>query len=658
MSDPRFPDKRRLLELSIGILIFLVMSVVASCRVLDGFENLFLDMRFKLRGQKPFPQEIRLVAVDEASIDVFGRWPWARDIHAELLGSLKHPSFRPAVLGYDFLFEHKNPNNPAGDERLGFQVRGLEDRVVMAYFFEKGVGASFERNPTREKNLERFALPDSKDFRGIDQADKVSLPFEEISRSALLAFVNTPVEPDGRTRRAQLLMRYNGKVYPSMDLLMALSFLGARIEDVKLLKDGIYIEKSRLGPRLIPLTGEGSLMINYYGAMDRIQSHSFLEVLKTKREWMKGGPAPELLKSFKDKAVLVGVTALGLGDRRVTPYGEYESGIGLHAQVLANILEGDFLRRAPARVSYGAFLVIGLAAIFLTMFLPISRSLLSVTGLGLAYFFAAHAAFLKGLWVDVAVHELTLAVLFIGITSFRYFLALEELRRAQEQLIHAAKMACLGELSAGIVHEFRNILNAINLNVECCMRPGISPEKMTRYADMFRRIMESANMILEGLLTFARKSESLRVPGNLKKTVENTLLLMEKEMIRHQIEVKTELGEVPEIAYDAGQISQVIMNMMNNARDAFKEDAEKQITLRLGVLHDRVCLQIADNGSGIAPEVLKRLFQPFVTTKVAGKGTGLGLSVCHGIIRNHGGDIKVKTAEGQGTTWQIFLPRK
>jgi two-component system, NtrC family, sensor kinase len=164
-------------------------------------------------------------------------------------------------------------------------------------------------------------------------------------------------------------------------------------------------------------------------------------------------------------------------------------------------------------------------------------------------------------------------------------------------------------------------------------------------------------MILEGLLVFARKSESVKRPGNLKKTLEDALLLVEKDMMRHEIKCDITLEEVPEISYDAGQISQVMMNMMNNSRDALKDRPNKQISLKLYQNEDKICMDIGDNGSGIPPQVLKRLFEPFVTSKPAGKGTGLGLSVCHGIIRNHGGEIKVTTAQDQGTTWHITLPK-
>ncbi len=645
-----FQDRRRKWELAVGFIVLALMSLVACTRALDGFENLFLDMRFKMRGAKPFPSNIHLIIVDEQSLDAFGRWPWPRSIHARLLDVLTHQDFRPDVIACDFLFENSDNENKAGDEALVASAQKMERKIIMAYFFEKGRGATYEKDPVKEKRLEDFALPPSSEMpENLDEADKVSIPFIELANASQLAFVNTPVDSDGRTRRARLLMRYQGRVYPSMDLLTVLSHWGASVKDMSLERRAIVIEKTKSGRKKIPISAQGDMMINYYGGLDKISSHSYAEILKPNQ--------PQVLNDLEDKIVVAGVTALGLGDRRATSFQKYETGISLHAQVIANILAGDFMSRAPASVSYAALFLVGFFIILTTMFLPIHKSLpvmLWVCGL---YFLMINLFFLKGVWVDVAIQEISIIVIFIAITSFRYFTALEELKRTQEQLIQSAKMASLGQLSAGIAHEFRNILNAIHLNIECFSQPGITPERIEKYAGMSKRIMANATLILEGLLTFARKSESVKKSGNLKKTVEDTLFLVEKEMMAHQIEIETHLEDVTEISYDHGQISQVVMNLMNNARDALRERDEKKITLMLKNDGKYLVLDIADNGSGIPPQVLKRLFEPFVTSKPAGKGTGLGLSVFHGIIRNHGGDIKVTTAQGKGTTWHIFLPK-
>ncbi len=655
-----FTDRRKALELIVGIGLLLAMSGLAATHSLDPVEHLLLDLRFKIRGEKPFPPGITLIGIDESSLDRLGHWPWPRDKHAVMVSLLDHPSFRPKVLAYDILFEDRNPLAAAGDDTLADRMKNFSGNLLLPYFYEKGHISPYEIFPEREDRLADSAITKIESVpEGLDEATKVSLPFLELTETNDTAFVTMPIDPDGRTRRTQLLVKFNGKIYPSLALLVSLQYLDSNLEDVTLQSRAIVIQ-TQAGKKIIPIDEKGELLINYYGGISddpNLLGYPFIVVLEAGKSWMSGGKVPEMLRGLKDKIVLLGVTAQGVEDRRVTPFNQYEYGIRLHAQIIANILQDDYLVRAKPSVSYGALFLTGILMILITMFTRITRSLPALLVLGLLYFGVSYLFFLSGIWVDVVVQEIAMVVIFIGITSFRYFTALEELRRTQEQLIQSTKMASLGQLSAGISHEFRNILNAVNLHVEYVSRPGTAPEKVTKYLGVIKDIMTNANLILNGLLTFARKSESVKTPGNLKKTVEDTLLLIQKEMLRHEIAVKTELQEVPEIAYDSGQVSQVIMNLMNNSRDALKDRSEKEITLGLRSDVKGVWLDIGDNGSGIPPQVLKRLFEPFVTSKPAGKGTGLGLSVCHGIIRNHGGDITVTTAQGKGTTWHIFFPK-
>ncbi len=652
-----FQDRRKVYELIVGLSLLLVMSCVASTRWLDPFELLFFDLRFKLRPNMPFPSAIHVVAIDESSLDIFGRWPWSRDKHAAVIGLLKHSSFLPAVISYDALFENKNPNAAKTDETLVYQTQNLKERIIMSYFFEKGPASMVEHDDEKEKRLEDFAISNIEEKpKELDKADKVSLPFLELARVSELAFVNTPLDPDGRTRYSQLIYEYRGKIYPSMDLLAALKYLKLTPRDIIIRKTQIIL-KTKSGDRIIPINSKGQMLINYYGGSEGVSSSSFVSLLSAGKEWMLG-KKPAALKNLKDRIVLVGVSAQGIGDRRVTPFRQYEPGVFLHAQTIANIIENRFLVRASPWQSYSALLAVSIAAIFLAMFMTILRSLPLVVLLGVVHFAGAFIFFVHGVWIDVAMPLFTIAVIFVGITAFRYFTALQELKRTQDQLIQSAKMAALGQLSAGISHEFRNIMNAIYLNVQCLNQENLTEERMKKYIGMLVRILENANLILNGLLTFARKSESTKEPGNLKKTVEDTLLLVEKEMMRNQIDIESNLEEVPDTLFDAGQISQVVMNLMNNARDAFMNKQEGRLVKIDLINHqEKIQINIGDNGSGISPQVLKRLFEPFVTSKQAGKGTGLGLSVCHGIIRNHGGDIQVTTKQGVGTTWHIFLPK-
>lgn len=655
-----FEDPRKLYELAIGIVLLILLSLFAAFRSFDAFEMLFFDLHFKIRGARPLPSNIVIVGIDEASLEAFGRWPWSRDKHAKVIDVLNHNAFRPSALLFDMLFEERDPRFPKADDELLYRAQKFKNRLYMSYFFESGLDPTYteryERHPEKEKRLEDFALPASDEVpEHLENYDKVSLPFLELAQASRLVFVNTPTDPDGRTRRSQLLATYHGKIYPSSDLLAAVDHWGASVKDIRLRKRAIEVETPQ-GRKRIPINSHGELLINFYGSFEHLPMYSFLGILDAGTAWIRG-KRPDLLLQLKDKILLIGLTAVGTEDRRTTPVDRDGPGVHLHAHTMGNILDQQFLTRAPLSYSLLALWMLGLAVVLCTMSLKITRSLLAGLGLLVLYFGCTHVFFLKGYWVDFVAPATTAVILFIGITSFRYFTALEELKRTQDQLVQAAKLASLGEMSAGIAHEFRNILNAVNLNAEALTRPGLPPEKVAKYGDMLKRIMTSANQILEGLLLFARQSQSVKAPGNLKACIQDTLIILEKEMIRHQIELTTELDDVPEISFDRGQISQVVLNMVNNSRDALKDRENKKIKLALKEEPANLRLDIEDNGAGIPPQVLKRLFQPFVTSKPVGKGTGLGLSVCHGIIRNHGGEIKVTTAQNQGTTWHIHLPK-
>lgn len=653
-----FSRKRKIGELLIGFVLLGLMSVLAQTRTLESFENLMLDAHFRVRGEKSFPDKVTMIGIDEASLDAFGRWPWPRSHHAQMLRILRHRSFLPAILSYDMLFEQADREHPEGDEALAHEVSNMPVPVLLAYFFERGSAWSHERNEAKEVLLEKFALASKEGARppNLEQATMVSVSYLDVASHGDLAFVNAPVDADGRSRRMRLLMEYRGRVYPSFSLLSAMRYLGIGVEQVRLMRNAIRLEPPDRPAIVIPVTDEGDLLINYYCRSRRIPQLSYLDVLHSGKAWMEGEGLPDQLKSLHDKVVLVGVTALGLEDRRVTPFFEYEPGVSMQAQAIVNIIQSDFLRRAPIEISLLTLILTGLLAVMITTFLRITASLPAIFGLGLLYMAFSHLLFRLGVWIDGAVVLHSIVVIFIGITSFRYFTTLEELKQTQQQLIHSAKMASLGQLSAGIAHEFRNILNAINLHVEYASRPGLDPEKAVKYIEKVRGIVQNASRILISLLTFARKNESVKAPGDLKKTIEETLTLVQKEMVRHHIQVDSQLDDVREISYDAGQVSQVIMNLMNNARDAIAEQETKKILIRLKEASKGAIIDIGDNGPGISPAVMKRLFEPFVTSKEAGKGTGLGLSVCHGIIRNHGGEITVTTEQGQGTTWHIFIP--
>jgi len=315
-------DRRKRLELWTGIFLLVLLSCGFFLKVFEPIELLSLDWRFQLRGEKGISQDLIVVHVDEISLDVYGRWPWTRDKHAGLLQALNYAHSKPAVVGYDMVFEYPDEFRPQADEALAYQAEQFKQDLVMGYFFEWGPVYRFEKNPDKEARLEEFALSISgEQFPRIPEADKVSLPYLDLAHASSLAFVNTPADPDpdGRTRRMPLLLRYQGRIYPSFALVNVLRYLKAEIRDLQVEDGKIKIYKNNQLIRSIPVTPQGDFFIHYYGRASLIPQYSFITILNWYKHWHEGGEIPQGLKEFKDKIILVGASALGLEDRKVTP---------------------------------------------------------------------------------------------------------------------------------------------------------------------------------------------------------------------------------------------------------------------------------------------------------------------------------------------------
>jgi signal transduction histidine kinase len=236
---------------------------------------------------------------------------------------------------------------------------------------------------------------------------------------------------------------------------------------------------------------------------------------------------------------------------------------------------------------------------------------------------------------------------------------MEALERSQKELIESSKLAAVGTLAAGVAHEFNNLMAAISGHAELGLVSD-DMDEIKRSLQVVVQTVDRAKRITSNLLTFARKRESRMELTDVTEAVENPLELMERDLEKSNIQLVRVYSEVPPIVCDAGQISQVCLNLLTNARDAMLPEGG---TLTVEIRQDGgdVVVSFADTGSGIAPQILDNLFKPFVTTKgpLGGgdmAGSGLGLSVSDGIIKNHGGAIDVETESGKGSTFVVRLP--
>jgi PAS domain S-box-containing protein len=237
-----------------------------------------------------------------------------------------------------------------------------------------------------------------------------------------------------------------------------------------------------------------------------------------------------------------------------------------------------------------------------------------------------------------------------------------KLKETQFYLVEASKMRALGELVAGVAHELNNPLMASqtifhvimnNLHEECPNRERL---------EIIGRCNNRIEKIVNHLREFSRQTESDFQELDINQPVENALMLTGQQLLNHNITINRRLTEgLPKIAGDSGQLEQVFLNLISNARDAMEMvTGPKELTIHSCLTEEEeepmVVVSVKDTGEGIPEVILSKVLEPFFSTKPVGKGTGLGLSLCFGIVEAHGGRLKIKSQVGIGTEVKILLP--
>jgi PAS domain S-box-containing protein len=233
-----------------------------------------------------------------------------------------------------------------------------------------------------------------------------------------------------------------------------------------------------------------------------------------------------------------------------------------------------------------------------------------------------------------------------------------DLKRLEEQLIQAEKLAAMGQMLAGVAHELNNPLTAILGVTELVREREGLDDSMKRQLDLTHRQARRAARIVQNLLEFSRPASPQKKPIDANSIIERTLQLHEHSLRRNQVAVDfTPRTDLPPVVGDANQLIQVLLNLITNAEQAIREVRESgRVQIRLGSSSGNVIITVQDDGVGISPEALPRLFDPFYTTKRPGGGTGLGLSICLSIVREHGGTIQAESLPGGGSAFRVYLP--
>ncbi len=248
-------------------------------------------------------------------------------------------------------------------------------------------------------------------------------------------------------------------------------------------------------------------------------------------------------------------------------------------------------------------------------------------------------------------------------------LAEVEKKQMRTQLIIAGKLAEVGEMSAGLAHEINNplqvmkseytliqdVIGDLERNNECTNRQNLDMIK-----DSVNQIglqIDRCKQITQGLLKFARKPDSSMQVVKIQNFLPEVVNMIERRAQIENISIIQEFDpDIPPIIGDANQLQQVFLNLINNAVYALRDKKEGEVRIRAGMDGSNISVEVADNGCGIPPENMEKIFLPFFTTKPVGQGTGLGLSTAYGIIKGMGGDMTVTSEVDAGTVFTVLLP--
>lgn len=253
-------------------------------------------------------------------------------------------------------------------------------------------------------------------------------------------------------------------------------------------------------------------------------------------------------------------------------------------------------------------------------------------------------------------------MIFWGAISEQCALALDKARFIEAQVsrynhlvAQTEKLTALGRMAAGIAHEINNPMGGILVYSTMLMDQVEEEGPLREGLEVIVQETLRCKRIIQELLDFSRERAPLKKTADINAVLEKAIRILENEFHLRHIQLASRMSsDLPQILLDANQIEQVFINILINALEATQEKGTITVSTTVHPDGQRVTIEITDTGSGISPEHLDRIFEPFFSTKE--KGTGLGLSVSFGIIQNHQGEIKVSSLSGKGTSFSIHLP--
>jgi adenylate cyclase len=396
--------------------LFVTLQLFDPDTIREKIEGRLYDLRLNVKEiieRKPLSQNIIIVSVDEKSIREIGRWPWSREVIAELINKISEG--QPKVIGIDIMFSEEE--NRESDEKL---AKAIEDsgNIVLATAF---IVPTESENNIAEQQIREVpdflwdaAFMEVRSVKGIPWTEgavipeKVNPPLEEFSKAASLGHVYTQPDLDGVLRRDIMYVYYGDDCYPSFALQVARIALGIEMMDMVLYGGS----KIRLGDAFIDTDIHGRVIINYRG-----KEHSY--DYKSASDVINGKIPSEV---FYNKIIFVGTSALATYDQKVTPLSANMPGVEKNANVVENILLNNFIKKSPGPLE---IIYIFITGIFLGFMLPRLRALPGAAlAIGLMVFYVVLSFYLlvyENLWINITYPFSNMLIIFIAVTVTKFF---------------------------------------------------------------------------------------------------------------------------------------------------------------------------------------------------------------------------------------------
>ena len=484
-----------------------VVAVLYLLRVGESFELRTQDYRFQLRGERKINPIIQIVFMGDESTKVLGRWPWRRRYHAALIHALSQ--HMPRAIAYDVLFTEPASDFPEDDRFLAKATKEAGN-VYYPFFFTMKEEKEMKGETGPQVNIEEFAL--NYQIRKEDHflpASEATLPIIELAANMKgTGFVNVIPDMDGTTRRVPLVMEYQGRLYPSLSLKLVSDYLGVEKNNIRVIP-GRYVElkSSRLGNIKIPIDMEGQMLVNYPGGIGSLWTSDFVQVLQSYKQAEIGQEPVIRLSDFKDKIVLVGLTATGSSDLRAIPFAPTYPQVGVLASTISSILNQNFL--IPVSRGTNVLLLFALAIVMGTSIPRVRplRGALFAFSLLISYLFLAFYSFSqKSLCLTIVYPGTIIFFSYLSTIIYKYAGEEKEKKRIKsifqryvssqvvEELLASPDRVVLGGRRREVTILFADIRNFTR------MASGMAPEEVVSILNEFFTMITEVIFKYQGTL--------------------------------------------------------------------------------------------------------------------------------------------------------------